>query len=90
MIDSQGSGGSASKLAYDWLVDILGFAVASSKNGGVARFCHGNNFVMKGNMSIHITLKGSHIPSNSKNYINSILRGENEFLGSGFAWVNPL
>ena len=27
MIDSQGPG-SASKLAYDWLVDILGFAVA--------------------------------------------------------------
>ena len=28
MIDSQGTG-SLSKLAYDWLVDILGFAVAS-------------------------------------------------------------
>ena len=69
MIDSQGPG-SASKLAYDWLVDILGFAVASSKNGGVARFCHGNNFVMKGNISIHITLKGSsYIHSNSKKII---------------------
>ena len=59
MIDSQGPG-SASKLGYDW------------KNGGVARFCHGNNFVMKGNISIHIALKVSHIPSNSKKYINSI------------------
>ena len=39
---------------------------------------------MKGNIFIHITLKVSHIPSNSKKYINSILK-KNELLGSGFA-----
>ena len=62
-----------SKLASDWLVEILGFTVASPKNGGVARSCHGNNFVMKAHIAIHNTLKGSHIPSNSKNNIYSIL-----------------
>ena len=39
---------------------------------------------MKGNIFIHITLKVSHIPSNSNKYINSILK-KNELLGSGFA-----
>ena len=73
----------ATKLPYDWLVDILGFAVVSLKNCGVARFCHGNNLVMKENIAIHNTLKGSHIPSNSKKYINSILEKKNELLGSG-------
>ena len=37
---------------------------------------------MKGNISIHITLKVSHIPSNSKKNINSILK-KKELLGSG-------
>ena len=38
---------------------------------------------MKGNISIHITLKVSHIPSNSKKYINSILKRKKELQGSG-------
>ena len=74
----------ASKLASDWLAEILGFTVASSKNVGVARFCQGNNFVMKAHIAIHNTLKGSHIHSNSKNNIYSILE-KNELLGSRFA-----
>ena len=56
----------ASKLTSDWLIEILGFTVASLKSGGVARFFHGNNFVMKAHVAIHNTLKRSHIPSNSK------------------------
>ena len=44
---------------------------------------------MKAHIAIHNTLKGSHIPSNSKNNIYSILK-KIELLGSRFAresWV---
>ena len=78
----------ASKLAPHWLGEIIGVTVASKYNCGVARFCHGNNFVMKETVVRHNTLKGRHIRSNSKTDINSILKKNNELLGSGFAREN--